>query len=116
MRDIIHVTALDFRHYYDKFTSVMTPRKKSLSIFLCFGVGYSVSAGRWQQVKLTVAGVDDVLFGPTGSELALKISKCAPVEFRGGMITYCRFVLALRRFVLFPVRIPIVAFFFFFLE
>lgn len=67
IRDIIHATALDFRHYYDKFTSVMTPRKKSLSIFLCFCVGYSVSAGRWQQVKLTVAGVDDVLFGPTGS-------------------------------------------------
>lgn len=32
IRDIIHVTALDFKHYYDKFTSVMAPRKKSLSI------------------------------------------------------------------------------------
>lgn len=70
IRDIIHVTALDFRHDYDKFTSVMTPRRKSLSIFLCFSVGHSVSAGRRQQVKLIVAGVDDVLFGPTGSAQA----------------------------------------------
>lgn len=119
IRDIIHITALDLHSTTMINSQVSWPQGRQASPYSCasaLDILYLLADGSRLNWLLPGWMMSYSVQLAVHRHLTNINTKCAPVEFRGGMITYCRFVLALCWFVLFPVRIPIIAFFFFFLN